>query len=241
MFKNISRDKWLLLWVIIGFFLVMFDQNISLGRINPYPAYETDAGYSLEFQVYSLNYMYGAGCEMSELGDYDMYTGDVFYQLTMDIASDLAGFIILAVFLKKLSKFSRLFSIASLMSWLAVALFAFIHIMPFIFNGMTLSYMCFWLAIAMYGIEVIIGYVFVSGVCDTLSGYEHRTSRRAIAVAWFTAVVISAAVCVIRWIAVISPALLVVYEIMLMAVSLLYYFLVVREGDYIVSGKDAEE
>lgn len=236
MLKNISKEKWLLLWVIIGFFVVMFDQGISLGGINPYPAYETDAGYNLEFQVYSLNYTYGAGCQMDEY-----YIGDVYYQLTMDIVPDIVGFIILAVFLKKMSKYSRLFSIASVMSWFAVAMYTFIHLMPFLFNGIVLSYMCFWLAIAMYGVEVIIGYVFVCGICDTLQGYEHRSSRKAIAIAWFATAVLSAIVCILRWIALISPALLIVYEILLLAVSILYYYFIIRESDFVVKEKTLEE
>lgn len=235
MLKNISREKWLLLWVIIGFFIVMFDQNISLGGFNPYPSYETDTGYNLEFQVYSLNYNYGAGCDMDEF-----YTGDVYYQLNLDIVPDILGFIILAIFLKKMDKFSRLFSVASVMAWFAVVLYGFIHAMPFFFNGMVLSYMSFWLAIAMYGIEVITGYVFVCGVCDTLSGYEHRSARKAIAIAWFVMVVLSAAVSVIRWIAAISPALLIVYEMLQLGVSLLFYFFVIRESDFIVKEKTLE-
>lgn len=236
MLKNISREKWLLLLVIIGFFLVMFDQNISLGRINPYPAYETDSSYNLEFQVYSLNYNYGAGCEYEQLNL--AYKGDIYYQLTLDIFPDLLGFVILAIFLKKMSKFSKLFGIASVMSWLAILLYGVVHFMPFVFNGMVLSYMSFWLAIATFGIEAIIGYVFICGVCDTLSGYEHRTSRKAITIAWFGSVVLNAVVCVIKWIAVINPALLVVYEIIQLGVNLLFYFFVIRESDFIVKEKE---
>ena len=235
MLKNISKEKWILLWIIIGFFIVMFDQSISLGGINPYPEYKTDTGYNLEFQVYSLNYTYGAGCDMDEY-----YTGDVYYQLTMDIVPDIIGFVILAVFLKKMVKYSRLFSIASVMSWFAVAMYVFIHMMPFMFNGIVLSYMCFWLAIAMYGTEVIIGYVFVCGVCDTLQGYEHRSARKAIGISWFAAAVLSAIVCILRWIALISPALLVVYEMLLLAVSILYYYFVIRESDFIIKEKTLE-
>lgn len=235
MLKNISRDKWLLVWVIIGFFIIMFDQNISLGRINPYPAYKTDAGYSLEFQVYSLNYMYGAGCETSDVDG--MFMGDVYYQLTFDVVPDLLGFVILAVFLKKMAKFSRLFSIAAVMSWFGVGLYAFIHLMPFFLNGMSLTYMSFWLAIAMYGTEVITGYVFICGICDTLSGFEHRTARRSISIAWFGTAVLSAVLCVLRWISIISPALLVIYEILLIGVSALYYYFIMRESDFIVREK----
>ncbi len=235
MFKNISRDKWLLVWVIIGFFIIMFDQNISLGRINPYPSYKTDDGYSLEFQVYSLNYMYGAGCETSDVDG--MFMGDVYYQLTFDVVPDLLGFLILAVFLKKMAKFSRLFSIASVMSWFGVGLYLFIHLMPFFLNGMALTYMSFWLAIAMYGTEVITGYVFICGICDTLSGFEHRTARRSISIAWFGTAVLSAVLCVLRWISIISPALLVTYEILLIGVSALYYYFIMRESDFIVREK----
>ncbi len=235
MLKDISKNKWILLWVIIGFLMVMFDQNISLGGLNPYPAYETDENYSLAFQVYSLNYTYGAGCETSDIDG--MFTGDVYYQLTFDVVPDVLGFIILAIFLRKMVKFSRLFSIASATAWAGVGIYAFIHLMPFFINGMALTYMSFWLAIAMYGIEVITGYVFVYGVCDTLSGFEHRSARRSIAIAWFGQAVLSAIVCILRWISVISPALLVVYEMLLLSVNALYYYFLIRESDYIVAEK----
>lgn len=229
MLKNISKEKRVLLWVIIGFFFIMFDQNISLGKINPYPQYKTDVAHNLEFQVYTLNYSYGAYCEIDEY-----YTGDVYYKLTFDIIPDLAGFVILGIFLKKLSKYSKVFGIASATSWAAVVMYLVIHLMPFVFNGMVLSYMCFWLSIAMYGVEVLIGYVFVSGICDTLSGYEHRSSRKAILLSWFGSIVFAAVVSVLRWIAVINPALLVTYEIFQLAISLFFYYLVVKESKFII-------
>ena len=234
MLKNISKNKKILIIVLIGFFMIMFDQNISLGRINPYPAYKTDSGYNLQFQVYSLNYTYGAGCGVDEEG---FYTGDVFYQLTFDVIPDVIGFIILAVFLKKMSKLSRLFGLSSIMAWIAVAMYGFIHLMPFFFNGMTLSYLTFWTAIAMFGIEAVVGYVFVCGVCDTLSGYEHKRSRTAVMISWFSSVVLSAIVCILRWVAAIGPGLLVSYEIIQLAVHLLLYYFVYRDADYIVKEK----
>lgn len=234
-FKNISKDKWLLIWVMIGFFFIMFDQNISLGKINPYPAYQTNANYSLEFQVYTLNYVYGADCDASEIDG--MFIGDVYINPVLDIIPDVIGFIILGIFLKKMDKFSKLFSVASFMAWMGVVLYAFIHIMPFFINGMQLTYMSFWLSIAMFGEEVIVGYVFICGVSDMLSGFEHRSGRRAIAISWFVGAVLSAVVCILRWIMVISPMLLVVYEMLLLAVSLLYYYFIMRESDFIVAEK----
>lgn len=236
MLKNISKEKRILLWVIIGFFFIMFDQNISLGKINPYPQYKTDIAHNLEFQVYSLNYSYGADCEMDEY-----YTGDVYYKLTFDIIPDVVGFIILGIFLKKLSKYSRIFGVASVTSWVAVALYSIIHLMPFVFNGMVLSYMCFWLSIAMFGVEVVAGYVFISGVCDALSGYEHRSSRKAIVISWFGSMVLAAVVCVLRWIAVINPALLVTYEMLQLAISLLFFYFVIKESDFIVKEKSLDK
>lgn len=232
MLKNISKNKWTLILVIVGFFMLMFDQNISLGGLSIYPEYQTSGAYSLEFQLYSLNYVYGAWCEIDEI-----FVGDIMYQLTIDIVPDVIGFLLLAIGLKKMTGFSRLFGIASAMSWFAVLFYAFIRVMPFIFNGMPLSYMCFWLSIAMYGIEVIIGYIFVCGVCDTLSGFEHRQSRKAIVICWFAMVVLLAVVCVLRWIAVISPGLVVTYQMILLGVSMLFYYFIYRDSDFIVKDK----
>lgn len=232
MLKNISKDKWLVLLAVVGFFMIMFDQNISLGSLNIYPKYETSGAYSLEFQMYSLNYVYGAWCQIDEI-----FIGDIYYRFTLDIVPDLLGFVLLAVVCKKMTKFSKLFSIASAMSWFAVGLYVFMRVMPFIFNGMPLSYMCFWLSIAMYGIEVIIGYVFISAVGDTLSGFEHRQSRKAIALSWFGSVALLAVVCVLRWIAIISPGLIMVYQMLLLGVSLLFYYFIYREADFIVKEK----
>lgn len=235
MLKSISKEKWIVIGVLIGFFMLMFDQSISLGGFNPYPAYETNEGYSLEFQMYTLNYTYGAWCEIDEI-----FTGDVYYQLTFDIVPDLVGFIILGIFLKKMTKYSKVFGVASMMAWFGAIMYAFIHLMPFFLNGMPLSYMSFWLAIAMYGVEVIVGYVFVCGVCDTLSGFEHRQARKAIAIAWFAVIVLSAVVCILRWIAVITPGLVVVYNMLLLGVSILFYYFVYRDADFIVKEKTVE-
>lgn len=79
--------------------------------------------------------------------------------------------------------------------------------------------------------------MFICGICDTLSGFEHRTARRSISIAWFGTAVLSAVLCVLRWISIISPALLVTYEILLIGVSALYYYFIMRESDFIVREK----
>ncbi len=232
MLSKFSKEKWAVIAILAGFLFIMFDQNISLGGFCPYPDYVTSYDYNPEFQYYTLDYLYGAKCPLN------MYSSsDVLYNLKLDIVPDVLGFILIALAAAKLIKYSRLFSLVSLMSWASVVLYGVIHIIPFFLNGMQLSYAGFFLGIAMFGMEAVVGYVFVSAICDTLSGFEHRQARKNIILAWFVTIVINAVICVLRWINVINPSLLVVYEIMQLCLNVLFYYFVYKDIDFIVKKK----
>ncbi len=231
MLNKFSKEKWAVIAIIAGFLFIMFDQNLSLGGFCPYPDYITSYDYNSEFQFYTLDYLYGAKHQFL------LTSTDIFYNLKLDIFPDVLGFILIAIAAAKLVRFSKLFNIVSIMSWGSVVLYGIIHIMPFFLNGMQLSYAGFFLGIAMFGMEAVVGYAFVSAICDTLSGFEHRQARRAIVLSWFVTIVINAVVCVLRWVNVISPSLLVTYEVLQLGLNILFYYFVYKDIDYIVKEK----
>lgn len=234
MLKNLSKDHRILLLVIVGLFLLMFDQNFALGDFAPYGEYETSYDYNGEFQYYTINYNYGADFNTGAEG----VITDVAYKISIDIFPDIIGFLIMAFALKKLGKYSKIFNLASFMSILGGMLYIFIHILPFLFNGMPLVYMGFWGAIAIFGMEVITSYVFVFGICDTLKGHEHSRDRKAIVLAWFATIIINGVVMLLRWLAAVNTNLLVVYEIIQLGINLLFFYFVLREREYIVKKEE---
>jgi len=236
MLKKLSKDRKILLLVIIGLFFVMFDQKINIKGFNPYPEYKTSYEYNGEFQYYTLNYHYGANATIVE----DSIV-NVSYANGIDILPDALGFMIMAYALIKLSKKSRIFVLSSFMAVFGAVASIIISILPFFINGMPLSYAGFWGGIALFGIEAATSYLFVIGVCDMLRGYYFSREKKAIVIAWFCAMVLNAVVCFIRWIAVLSPMLLITYEVIQLFVNLLFYYFVMSNSEYIVKDKEIED
>jgi hypothetical protein len=147
----------------------------------------------------------------------------------------LLGYILITIGLLKLSHKSKIFNISAMTSVLAIVLYVGVRLLPFFFNGQQLTYICFFLIIAQFGLEVCIGYMFVYGVCDLLQGYAYVRDRRAIGISWFVTVVVNAVVLIISWMSmVLNPAFLTVYNIIDLAVNLLFYYFVFRDRDYIM-------
>ena len=125
-------------------------------------------------------------------------------------------------------------------SMFSIILYVVIRLLPFIFNGEQLSYLCFWLVIAQFGLDICIGYMFVYGICDLLQGYQYVRDRKAIGISWFVTVIVNAAVLLLSWLsAVINPALLTFYNMFDLAVNLLFFYFVFRIRDYIFGYRKA--
>lgn len=240
--KNIPRDKKFLMIVLAGFMLLIFDQHITCQWLNGiYPSFQQYSGLtSDEFQLYTLNYLFGMKANIYSYAEGPKAIGEMAYNIKIDIFPDLLGYILIAVGLKKLSGKTKIFNIAVMTSGIAILLYMGIRVLPFIFNGQQLSHICFWGIIAQFGIEVCIGYMFVYGLCDLLSGYQYVRDRKAIVLSWFTTVILNAVVTMLTWMSwFLNPMFYTFYNMFDLAVNLLFFYFIFKNRDYILGYKKA--
>ena len=240
--SSIPNDKKYLMIVLIGFMLLIFDQHITCSWLNGiYPAFKQYTGNtSDEFQLYTLNYLFGMKANIYTYTDGAKSIGEMAYNIKIDIFSDLLGYLLIAVALKKLSKKTKIFNIAVMTCVVASVLYIGIRFLPLIFNGQQLSHICFWMIIAQFGLEVCIGYMFVYGICDLLSGYQYVRDRKAIVLAWFTTVILNAVVMLLTWMAwFLNPAFYTFYNMFDLAVNILFFYFIYKDRDYILGYKKA--
>lgn len=240
--KNIPRDKKFLMIVLAGFMLLIFDQHITCPWLNGiYPSFQQYSGLtSDEFQLYTLNYLFGMKANIYSYAEGPKAIGEMAYNIKIDIFPDLLGYILIAVGLKKLSGKTKIFNIAVMTSGIAILLYMGIRVLPFIFNGQQLSHICFWGIIAQFGIEVCIGYMFVYGLCDLLSGYQYVRDRKAIVLSWFTTVILNAVVTMLTWMSwFLNPMFYTFYNMLDLAVNLLFFYFIFKNRDYILGYKKA--
>lgn len=233
---SMADDTKYLMIVLVGFMFLIFDQHIVCGWLNGiYPAFQQSADINEAFQLYTLNYLFGMKANV-----YEYSIGEIAYNIKVDIFSDLIGYMLIAAGLKKLSKRTKIFNIAVMTAVAAIVLYIGVRLLPFVFNGEQLSYICFWLIIAQFGIEICIGYMFVYGICDLLSGYQYVRDRRAIVIAWFATIVLNAVVLVLSWMSwFLNPAFYTFYNIFDLAVNLLFFYFIFRDREYILGYKKA--
>lgn len=234
--KNTESEIKFLTLVLLGFMLLIFDQHVTCSWLNGiYPAFRQSYAINEEFQLYTLNYIFGMSANF-----YEYSIGEIAWNLKVDIFPDLLGYILITVGLLKLSKRTKIFNMSAVTSVGAIVLYAIIRILPFFFNGAQLSYICFALIIAQFGLEVCISYMFVYGVCDLLSGYQYARDRRAIGISWFVSIVVNVIVLVLGWMSmVMSPALLTFYNMFDLTVNILYFYFIFRNRAYILGFKQA--
>ena len=240
--KGIPRDKKFLMIVLAGFMLLIFDQHITCPWLNGiYPSFRQYTGLtSDEFQLYTLNYLFGMKANIYSYAEGPKGIGEMAYNIKIDIFPDLLGYILIAIGLKKLSGKTRIFNIAVMTSGIAILLYIGTRVLPFIFNGQQLSHLCFWAIIAQFGIEVCIGYMFVYGLCDLLSGYQYVRDRKAIVLSWFTTVILNAVVTILTWMSwFLNPMFYTFYNMFDLAVNLLFFYFIFKNRDYILGYKKA--
>ncbi|MDY5577043.1 MAG: hypothetical protein SPF70_06130 [Lachnospiraceae bacterium] len=234
--KSTGADIKFLMLILVGFMLLIFDQHVTCSWLNGiYPAFQQSYNINEEFQLYTLNYVFGMKANI-----YEYSIGEISYHLKVDIFPDLIGYIFITIGLLKLSGKTKIFNISAMTSMFSIILYVVIRLLPFIFNGEQLSYLCFWLVIAQFGLDICIGYMFVYGICDLLQGYQYVRDRKAIGISWFVTVIVNAAVLLLSWLsAVINPALLTFYNMFDLAVNLLFFYFVFRIRDYIFGYRKA--
>lgn len=234
--KNTPQDVKYLILILVGFMFLIFDQHIVCSWLNGiYPAYSESSGINTEFQLYTLNYLFGLSYNV-----YEYSIGELAYNIRIDVFSDFIGYILITMGLLKMAKKTKIFNVAAMTSIGAIILYVATRLLPFMFNGAQLCYMCFWLIIAQMGLDICIGYMFVYGVCDLLSGYQYVRDRRAIGISWFASVVLNITVMLVMWMApMMNGALLTFYNIFDLAVNLLFFWFVFRVRDYILGYKQS--
>lgn len=239
--KSVPLDVKLLMLVLFGFMLLIFDQHVVCSFLNGiYPKFVQSYDINAEFQLFTINSIFGMSYQAYDYSDGEMVIEGLAYNLKVDIFPDLLGYILIAIGLYKLAKRTKIFNLAATTSVGAVVLYVITRLLPFVFTGEQLSYICFWLIIAQTGIEICIGYMFVFGICDLIPGYQYVRDRRAIGISWFASVILNIVVVVINWMApMLNPALLVFYHMFDLAANLLYFYFIIRIRDYILGYKKA--
>lgn len=240
--KSIPSDKKFLMIVLAGFMLLIFDQHVTCSWLNGiYPAFQQYTGLtSDEFQLYTLNYLFGMKANIYTYTEGPKGIGEMAYNIKIDIFPDLLGYLLIALGLKKLSGKTKIFNIAVMTCGIAILLYIGTRLLPFIFNGQQLSHICFWAIIAQFGIEVCIGYMFVYGLCDLLSGYQYVRDRKAIVLAWFTTVILNAVIVILTWMSwFLHPMFYTFYNMLDLAINLLFFYFIFKDRDYILGYKKA--
>lgn len=234
--NSMNGDIKFLMIILIGFMFLIFDQHIVCSWLNGiYPPFQQSSAINEEFQLFTMNYLFGMKANV-----YEKSIGEIAYNIKVDIFSDLIGYVLITIGLKKLSKRTKVFNIGVVTSLAAIVLYIITRLLPFLFNGEQLSYICFFLIIAQFGIEVCIGYMFIYGLCDLLSGYQYVRDRRAIVISWFATVVLNAVVMILAWMSwFLNPAFYTIYNMLDLAVNLIFFYFVFRNREYYFGYKKA--
>lgn len=235
-FKELKSESGALLITIIGFLLLVFDSRIPCGFLNGlFPAYQESYEMSVQYQLYTLNYMYGMSANI-----YEYTIGELAYGIRVDIFSDLIGYLLIIFGTMKMGKMNKIFKLTAGTSMFAIVLYVVTRLMPMVFNGQILTSITFWMIIAQCGVEICVGYLFVYGICDMLPGYQHVRDRKAIGISWFVTVILNIVVVFIHWLSpspYMSQLVVNIYDILLLGITFLYFYFVLRNRDYIYGYK----
>lgn len=237
LWKNTNTDIKFLILILVGFMIVVFDQHIDCHWLSGiYPPYQQAyKDMNDEFQLYTLNYIFGMHANI-----YEYSIGEITYRLKVDIFSDLIGYLLMAIGLFRLSHKTKIFSISGMTAMLAAALYIVTRLLPFVFNGAQLTYICFFLIIAQYGLEVCIGYMFIYGIFDLLAGYQYSRDRRAIGLSWFSTIIVNLVLIIIGWMSMmLNPVLITFYNMLDLALNLMFVYFVYKNREYILGLKKA--
>lgn len=85
------------------------------------------------------------------------------------------------------------------------------------------------------GLTVSVGYFFTCAVSDVLEDVAFRGDRRVLMIAWFLMFILQVIVEFASWL-MLAPTLVLVYNMVLFAVTLYYLFRVYNLSEYIVGG-----
>lgn len=232
--KMSSKQKGLYL-VIAGIIVLVLKLSFNTG-FDLYPAYETSYDINPESQVYTLNYFYGANYEFDEYSATDVYyTG-----FQINIFSNIIGYILIILGLKKLKDVSKIFSLGVVVAFVGMALYSVVEILPFILNGKILCYIALLLGIAELGATICTLYLFVYGSCMSISGIIFKQERTYIGLSFFGVCVCLIVVAITNWISILNPMVVMIYEMLSVFIIGVFLYNVLKVRDYITKEREIE-
>ena len=124
--KNTPQNVKYLILILVGFMFLIFDQHIVCSWLNGiYPAYSESSGINTEFQLYTLNYLFGLSYNV-----YEYSIGELAYNIRIDVFSDFIGYILITMGLLKLAKKTKIFNVAAMTSIGAIILYVATRLLP---------------------------------------------------------------------------------------------------------------
>ncbi|GEM_PF-6465676 len=228
--KNGIVKQIYLILALVGFTVLLVEFGIDTG-IQIYPDFIQDEGIISDFQLKALNLFYGAKLTDSYYVSFSTFR--------FDLLSDYIGYVLIIIGLNKLKERTKVFDLGIWMAVVAMILKLSIFVLPFIFNSSKLCYIVMALGIALLGAQISVGYFFVCGVCDLLSGITFRQDRLAVGLSWFGTVVCQIIVFVTSWL--LLAELTFVYNMILLIIYLLYIYFIWKLREFITGEIKIEE
>jgi len=218
-----------LIMTMAGLLVLLLGRGLAT-TLNIYPAYIPDYGIGPEFQYYTLNTFYGASIDWGT--EEILFTG---YRLPVFA---IAGYVLIAMGFGKMKERSKVFVIGSWMSVAGLVMTLVINLFPFLIHNVNLCYIVMCLGIAGLGIELSVGYFFVCGVCDILSGTAFKTDRTTLALTWFVTLVCRIVVFVTTWIQLANLTL--VYNMILLWLWIFFIYTIWKLRQFIIGEIEIE-
>jgi len=155
------------IWIIIiGIFLLAIDIHIPIGEIYPDMVKAIDLGEVLQNKV-SLNF--------------------IGTQPTMDILSEVLGFILIFIGAAGLLKNSKKFILAMLLVPIAIALYVIIPGLPYHFEARDLYLMVAGYTFLLVIIEILIEYYVIHGIVSMTNCMQNKWHNNEMLAGWIIA------------------------------------------------------
>lgn len=240
--KQTKNNKYFKI-ILIGFILLLLDVSVKTGISYPH-SYQYSYKVIGEFQFYTINTIYGATCttytQQTKADDGSTGTAklvnEVFFDgVRVDILNDLVGFALLAFGMFGLKKINRAFYMGGILSIVSIGMSAVIHILPFMVNGLRLCYIALFLRIALLGLTISVYYMFMCALVHEIQLVSFKTERKALILLWFAMTILQIVILFITWIQL--PTLTMVYNIVLLGVSIFFFYWAWKVKDYVLKEK----
>ena len=207
---------------------MLLDCSVNTGISYP-REYKNDANVIGAYQCYTIAHLYGAEWDKVMATTEDENNTEVYLITNVSYSGIRVDGCL------RLRSRSKAFKMTAYTCIAAIVLGGIIELLPFVMNGVRLCTIALLLFIAHVGITVSVGYFFTCAVSDVLEDVAFRGDRRVLMIAWFLMFILQVIVEFASWL-MLSPTLVLVYNMVLFAVTLYYLFRVYNLSEYIVGG-----